>query len=206
VKPRASPAARRQPGCLTRGYSLLELTFVAGIMATVGGLAVPQMLVTLDDLRGQGAARYLAGRLQRARMEAVLRGADVALRFVPDGPSFRYTTYVDGNRNGVRRIDIERGIDRPTQPDERLRDQFPGVDIGTVPGLPSVDGASPPPGEDPVKLGAGNMVSFDPLGTSTTGSVYIRCRKAQYVIRVFGETGKTRIVKFDSRSRLWKPL
>jgi len=50
------------------------------------------------------------------------------------------------------------------------------------------------------------MAAFDPRGTSTTGSLYVRCRNAQYVIRIFGETGKTRILKFDLGGRIWRPL
>jgi hypothetical protein len=51
------------------------------------------------------------------------------------------------------------------------------------------------------------MVTFTPLGTATTGSLYVRGRhEAQYVVRVFGETGKTRLLKFNRRSGTWNPL
>jgi hypothetical protein len=37
--------------------------------------------------------------------------------------------------------------------------------------------------------------------------VYIRGRGgAQYAVRIFGETGKTRMVKFDRRTGRWRPL
>lgn len=203
---RTRPAATRQPGQAQNGYSLIELMFVAGIIATVGGLAVPQLFTALDEWRALSAVRYLSTRLQQTRMDAVLRSANTALRIVADGTSYRYAVYVDGNRNGVRSVDIERGIDRAIHAEERLRDQFPGVDFGTLPGLPSVDGSSPPPGADPVRLGTGDMAVFDPFGTSTTGSLYVRCRNVQYVIRVVGETGKTRLLKFDARGQIWRSL
>ena len=186
---------------------MLELVFAAGLATTLAGVAVPRVQLGLDELQTAGAARYVASRLQRTRMEAVSRSGDVALRFTSAGSSFVYADYADRNRNGVRSVDIQRGIDRRVSLEERLRDQFPRVDFGTVPYLPPVDASSGPPGGDPVRLGAGNMATFTAQSTATSGSLYVRGpRGVQYVIRIYGETGKTRILKFDSRRRVWKPL
>jgi prepilin-type N-terminal cleavage/methylation domain-containing protein len=190
-----------------RGFTLIELMFAIGLIALLSALAVPRVLAGLDEVRARGAARYLAGRLQHTRMEAVVRSANAALRFVPAGSSFTYAAYLDGNRNGVRTIDIQRGIDRRLQQDEWLPQQFAGVDFGTLPDLPSVDESSPPPGADPIRIGSSNMVSFTAQGTATPGSLYVLGRRqAQFVVRIFGETGKTKVLRFDRRTRTWKPL
>ena len=181
------------------------MMFVVALMATMSAMAVPQMLTGIDDRRTLGAARYLSTRMQQARMEALKRSAEVVLRFAGTAPGVAYAAYVDGNDNGVRTRDIERGIDSRLSSDERLPDQFPGVDFGVLPGLPPVDGGVAP-GNDPIKLGASNLLSFSASGTSSSGSVYIRGQHAQYVIRVFGETGKTRVLKFIARTNQWKPL
>jgi len=136
-----------------------------------------------------------------------MQSTAVAAQFTQAAGSYAYAMYVDGNRNGVLTRDIQRGADRRLGAVERLSDQFTGVDFGAVPGLPAVDSGGTPPGTDPIRLGAGNLVSFSAAGTSSSGSVYIRGRRtAQFVVRVFGETGKTRVLKFDGRSRQWKPL
>jgi hypothetical protein len=115
--------------------------------------------------------------------------------------------YVDGNRNGVLTREIQRGIDRRIGAPERLSDQFTGVDFGAIPGLPPVDPGGTAPGSDPIRLGAGSFASFSARGTSSSGTVYIRSqRDAQYAVRIFGETGKTRMLKFDRRARQWIPL
>ena len=45
-----------------------------------------------------------------------------------------------------------------------------------------------------------------PFGTATSGSLYILGPgHAQYAIRVFGETAKVRILRFDVRSGRWLP-
>ena len=191
----------------SRGYSLIELTFVAGLTATLGATAVPPLLANLDDVRTAGAVRYMSARLQATRMEAVRRSADVALRFTRTAGGYTYAVYQDANGNGVRTRDIQRGVDRQIQVPERLRDQFAGVDFGTLPDLPPIDPAGPPPGTDPIKLGSSDILTFSALGTSSSGSLYIRGRRtAQYAIRVLGATGKTRVLKFDWRTRQWKPL
>jgi type II secretory pathway pseudopilin PulG len=188
------------------GYSLIELMFALGVVSTLGAMTVPTVLAALDDFRTLGAVRYLATRLQRARMEAVSRHTTTAMRFVLVDNVYRYAGYVDGDRDGVRSADISQGIDRLAYPEERLSDQFPDVDFGALPGLPAVDASSTPPGSDPVRFGSANSVSFTPLGTATPGSLYVLgARGSQYAVRVFGETGKTRILKFNRHAGNWEP-
>ena len=190
----------------SRGYSFVEVVFVAGLVATMSGVAIPQVLSMLEDLRTAGAARYMAGCLQRARMEAIKRSAEVALQFAPGNEGYGFAMYLDGDGNGVRTPDIVSGVDRRLGPVDRLADKFPGVDFGALAGLPAVDPGSQPPRGEPVRLGASRMASFAAIGTASSGSLYIRGRRtAQYVVRLYGDTGKIRVLKFDSRSKKWKP-
>jgi type II secretory pathway pseudopilin PulG len=189
-----------------RGYSTIEVLFVVAVVATISSVAAPHLGYALDEYRAAAAARYLAGRLHRARMEAVLRSAEVAMKFTQASSGYAYTVYVDGNRNGVLARDILRGVDRQLGSAERLADGFAGVDFGTTPDLPSVEPGGPPPGDDPLRLGSSNAVSFSPVGTASPGSVYIRGRHdAQFVIRIYGETGKIRVLRFDRHARQWRP-
>jgi len=139
------------------GYSLIELTIVLGLVATLSAIAAPPLLTNLDDFRTAGAVRHMSARLQAARMEAVLRSADVALRFTTAAGGYTYAVFQDGNGNGVRTRDIQRGIDRQIQAPERLPDQFTGVDFGALPGLPPIDPAGSPPGDDPIRLGSSDI-------------------------------------------------
>jgi type II secretory pathway pseudopilin PulG len=189
------------------GFSALEVLFVTALTATVGGIAVPPLLSAVDDVRTTGAVRYLAGTLSRARMEAVLRSADVAVRFTQLPAGYVFGTYVDGNGDGVLSADIQHGIDVRLGSPERLPNNFRGVEFGTLPGLPAVDPGGTPPGSDPIRLGSSNGVTFTAAGTSSTGSIYVLgARNRQFVIRIYGDTGKTRILSFDWRTRLWVPL
>ena len=190
-----------------RGYSLLELLAVMAIGVTLSAAALPEYLATMDDMRARGAAHHISGRLQRARMEAVMRSAMVGVQFTQTPAGYSYAVYLDGNHNGVLSRDIQRGVDRLVTAVERLPEQFAGIEFGAIPGLPPVDPGGSPPGTDPIRLGSGNIATFSALGTSSTGTVYIRSRRdAQYAVRLFGETGKTRMLKFEPRTSQWKQL
>jgi len=188
------------------GFTTFELLFVVTLIVTMSGVSVPPVLRALDDYRAAAAARYVAARLQRMRMEAVMRSADVGAKFVLVGNQYTFRNYIDGNRNGISTTDIQNGIDRPSGGVERLTDYFSDVDFGTMPGLPAVDGSSSPPGGDPIHLGTSDIATFSPNGSSSTGSLYIRNRTKQYVVRLYGDTGKTRLLLFDPGSRQWRPL
>lgn len=186
---------------------MLELVFVMALGATVSAAAVPGYLTAIDDGRANGAARYISGRFQRARMEAVVRSASVGIQFTQTATGYSYAVYVDGNRNGLLARDVQRGIDVQIAGPERLPDQFSGVEFGAIPGLPPVDAGGTPPGTDPIRLGSGSWASFSPMGTSSTGTLYIRSRRdTQYAVRIYGETGKTRLLKFERATGQWRSL
>jgi type II secretory pathway pseudopilin PulG len=191
----------------SRGYSLLELMMVVGLGVTLSAAVVPEYLTALDEVRASGAAHHVSARLQRARMEAVRRSAMVGLAFTQTAGGYSYGLYVDGNRNGVISLDIQRGADRSIAAVERLPDQFAGVEFGVVPGLPPIDAGGAAPGADPIHLGASSIASFSAVGTATSGTVYIRSRRgAQYAVRILGETGRTSLLKFEPRARKWRQL
>jgi type II secretory pathway pseudopilin PulG len=191
----------------TTGYSLIELLFVMSTAATASGIAIPPLLRALDDYRTAGAVRYISTRIQRTRMEAVSRSTNAAMQFVRAGDGYSFGIYVDGNGDGVRTPDIRNGTDRRLGAIERLPDNYAGVEFSLLPGLPPVDPGSPPPGTDPIKLGSSNLLSYSSIGTSSSGSLYIRGRsQAQYVVRVLGDTGRVRVLQFDPRTRQWRAL
>ena len=184
-----------------------EVAVVLGLFAAATATALPELQAGLDDARVAGAARYLSSRLAESRMDAINRSREVALRFTLTNNQYAYTVYVDGNGNGVLSRDIQRGIDRPVLGPERLSDNFRNVEFGTQPGLPPIDSSSTAPGSDPIRLGTGNSVSFNAMGSATSGTIYLTGRsRVQYAVRVFGVTGKIRVYRFNRQTSTWLPL
>jgi len=184
-------------------FSLIELVFVLGVAATLAAASLPQLAASVDEFRAAGAARYVAARLQQARVRAIARNRDTALRIAHDARGYVVSVVEDGNRNGVLARDVMDGVDTAIGPAEHLVDQFPGVDFGAIGGIPGAEGSTAP-GSDPIRLGGADSVTFTATGTATSGSLYVRGQRTiQYVVRIYGETGRTRILRYNPRTRTW---
>lgn len=183
-----------------RGLTLVELLFAVSILATLTGIAISLTSAAIAELRAANAVRYLEGRIMNARMEAVKRSTAVALRFEPFEPDYIYATYMDGNGNGVRTIDIERGIDRRLTAVERLGDNFPGVRFGLADGVPDLDGTANPEG---VRIGSARILTMSANGTATSGTLYVKGKGRQFAVRVLGATGRTRVLRYDTGVHRW---
>jgi hypothetical protein len=179
--------------------------FVLGVTATAAAMALSFTKQSLDDHRALGAARFVAGRLQQARAEAVARGANVALRFSGSELSIRFTAYADGNYDGVSARDILAGVDTEVASPVGLTG-FGDIGFALQPDVPDAD-ETPLSDTDPIRFGSARMASFTARGTATPGSLYIAGPKSrQYVVRVFGDTGKTHILRYDRQRRRWQAL
>jgi prepilin-type N-terminal cleavage/methylation domain-containing protein len=199
---RACPCpSRRLAGAA--GFSLLELLVVLWIAAITAAVAVPYILGALDDLRTRAAARYLSGRMFHARSEAVKRSYRVGYQFRPQAGDWWFAGFTDRNGNGIRSAEISSGIDPELWPAEALSTRFAHVSFGLAPGTPLIDGGT---GSDPIRVGNSDIVTFDPNGSSSSGTLYLRGRRgAQYAVRVFGVTGRTRMFKYEPGTLSWKP-
>ena len=188
-----------------RGFSLLESLFVVALLALTAAIALPSILRGLDDARAMAAARYIAALARLTRIQAATRSTHVGLRFEREGATYRYAVYVDGNGNGLRSRDVSRGIDHPITPVERIGDRFPGVAFGVADGVTRIsDGRAMTRGTDPVRLGSADTLTFSPLGTATSGTIFLRSRRGrQYAVRVLGATGRTRVLEFRHETGSW---
>jgi Tfp pilus assembly protein FimT len=185
-----------------RGLSVVELLFALAASVTVGALAMAATGAAIDEMRTAVAARYIAGRIGAARIDAVRRASAVALRFEAVDGDYVYTPYEDGNGNGVRTAEIRDGVDRPVGTFERLADKFPGVRFELASGVPDADG-QPATGADGVRIGAAGILTLSPDGTATSGTLYVRGRRGQYAVRILGVTGRTRMLQYQPGNRAW---
>ena len=186
------------------GFTLVELVAACALAGALMGIAVPFVAGTRERMRTAAAARYVAGRLQLARMEALKRSAHVAFRVSDATGEYVYASFVDGNGNGVRTAEIASGVDPALTSSGRLGDEFPGVRFGCVDGVPSIDGGEAITGSDPVRVGTSGLVSFSAIGGATSGTLYVRGPGPwQFAVRITGATGRVRVLEFEAASRQW---
>ena len=189
----------------SRGAALVDLVFSCGVVCVLAGIAIPTIHAARDRDTARMAARFLANRLQSARYESLKRNACVAIRFDPVDIG-RFGVYIDGDGDGVLQADIDAAIDVALNPENRLADFFGTIAFRIPREIPDPDGSSTlAAGSDPIRLGSSNFLSFSPIGSATSGTIYLAGPEgSQTAVRVMGATGRMRVLLFDLASRTWR--
>ncbi len=189
-----------------RGAALLDILVASALCVTMTAIAVPVIGGSLDRERTIIGVQYLAGQLQRARLESLKQARSVAVRLEIVDDRARLQLFADGNGNGVLQQDIDRAIDPPLTPPEYLDDRSRDVSLRINQQVVDVSGAGQlDPGDDPLRIGNTALLAFSPLGGATSGTLYVAAHRGpQMAIRVFGGTGRVRVLMFDAQARQWR--
>ncbi len=189
-----------------RGAALLDILVASALCLTMTAIAVPVIGGSLDRERTIIGVQYLAGQLQRARLESLKQARSVAVRLEIVDERARLQLFADGNGNGVLQRDIDLAIDPPLTPPEYLDDRSRDVSLRINQQVVDVSGAGQlDPGDDPLRIGNTGLLAFSPLGGATSGTLYVAAHRGpQMAIRVFGGTGRVRVLMFDAQARQWR--
>lgn len=189
------------------GLALIDIVAATALVGLLALGAVPLVATTFDRERAVVGAHYLAAELQRARMQALRRGRSVALRLDVVGDRTALRLFVDGNGNGVLQRDIDRGVDRPLGGLDWLDHHAASVSLRINQAVADIGGAGwLAAGSDPLRIGRTSLVVFSPVGSSTAGTLYVAGRRGpQLAVRLFGATGRVRVLTFDPQARQWQP-
>lgn len=203
----ARPPLRLRRFGETGGAALIDIIVATSLCVLMTAIAVPVIGGTLDRERTVIGAQFLAGQLQRARLESLKRARSVAVRLQMTEGRTQLRLFADGNGNGVLQRDIDRGIDLPLTPEEWLDDRARDISLRINQEISDVAGATTlAPGDDPLRIGNTSILTFSPLGSATSGTLYVAAHQGpQMAIRVFGATGRVRVLMFDARTRQWHP-
>jgi type II secretory pathway pseudopilin PulG len=202
------PAPRGRKPAAHQGYTLIELLLLMTVALVLASLAIGSLEGLRSDARALGAARYLASRLAATRLQAIAQGRTLGLHFRGDPPDITFQAVADGNGNGLRTPDVALGIDAATEPETTIGRHFEGVAF-------EVAHTMPPPGEDetaieaggdPIRIGTTSFLSFGPDGTATSGTLYLATReRRQLAVRIFGPTGRIRVLEYLPAAGTWVP-
>jgi type IV fimbrial biogenesis protein FimT len=151
----------RQTG--QKGFSLVEVLIVIGILVILAGIAIPQMRGIIENYRLNGAARLVWSDMQNAKMTAVRENRSIRVVFTNPAPGVtdRFTSY-DFKR--VVGATEERIFTR------NLANDYPGVTIRS----------------------SGGSTTFNSRGTvdSTTITISLAGRTRSFTIAWTGRIGK----------------
>jgi hypothetical protein len=191
------------------GATLMELMVVLTIMAVVATVSAPSFLRLSRSLRLSMAANELVGVLRLARSSAVQNSTHIGVKFRVDQHSrVSFALYRDGDGDGVRTGDIESGVDPEVGVSRTLAHLGSHVRFGFPPGIVPCDPGDPGSKlkrlDDPIRFNRSDIASFNSLGGSTPGSLYLTDGQQLAVVRLFGRTGKVKIMRYDAAAATWK--
>jgi prepilin-type N-terminal cleavage/methylation domain-containing protein len=192
----------------SRGFTLVELLAVLAILAMAVAVTLPAAATLRDGGRAAAGARTMATLLSAQRWKSVAARRTSGLQFRKVGSSWTWREVADGNGNGLRTAEIARGVDPVLTGDLALERQVPDVRLGIPPGGPYPEA---PPGtdlltaaDDPVRFGRSDLVSFSPVGASSSGTIYVTDgRSGFYAVVLFGPTARLRVWRYRPEVRKW---
>jgi type II secretory pathway pseudopilin PulG len=189
---------------------LLEVLVTLAAIAIVASLGVPELLRASAQARLELGAAEIASSLRHARVYALRYSANVAVKFrtAADG-SVYFAFFRDGDGDGVRTEDLERGVDPQVEPWRRLSHLGRGAGFGFPPGpLPPDPGTGRPIGgsrADPIRFNRSDLASFTAYGGATPGSVYLTDgHRGLAVVRVTNLSGRVRTMRWDRSEGAWR--
>lgn len=190
-----------------RGLALIDALAATGIGLVMAAMAVPVVGGTFDREHVIIGTQYLAAQVQRARLESLKRGVAVAVRLEQLDGRTAVQLFVDGNGNGVLQKDIDRRLDPALTPEAWLDERARGVAARINQAIVDVGaGGVMAAGDDPLRIGNSSLISFSPMGSATGGTVYVAAHRGpQMAIRIYGATGRVRVLMFDAQARQWRP-
>jgi len=181
-----------------KGQTLIELLVVLSLMTCVGAIGSSVMAHARRSIALAAGTSELRALFQRARMTAVAHNRNVAIRFRPVGDLWSWTVYEDGDGDGVRNDDINRGVDFPI--DRPRLFQYQPVRIG----VPSGAVVDPMTGQLlslrlPVRFGTSQLCSFSPAGEATNGSVVLTDGEHATILRVSGTSAWISVMRWNGK-------
>ncbi len=180
--------ALRRRGSAARGYTLIELLIVIGVLGLAGALLIPSINQP-DTLRIQGTVRRIIGDLSFAQSDALAQQEPRRVIFYDDGrgyvlvrppydpdTDYIYDPLAPGSANGAYIVDFE------------ADNRFDGITISAV----DLDGGE-------------SFLTFDELGGTIAddgtpgsgGTITIESLNATYEISVAPFTGKLTVDKIE---------
>lgn len=192
------------------GFTVVEWIVTVAILGLVASLAFPDLFRLTRSLRVDLASRELHGVLRLAKSRAIREGTKVGVKFRTNGNGrYSFTLYRDGDGDGVLTRDIDSGVDPPLAPPRELIHLGQQIRLGFPAGPAPRDPGDPKRRltrlDDPIRFNRSDIASFNHLGASTPGSLYITDGlHFLSVVRVFGRTGKVKIMRYDVASETWR--
>ncbi len=187
---------------------MAEMLVVLALTAIALAVALPAAANLRADGRCAAGARYMVGTFRKLRSQSVALRKHRGVYFFRQNGGWVFSTVEDGNGNGLRTAEVRSGTDPVLEGPIRLEDM-----LGTVrPGFPFAAVRQLPPRsgfladlDDPVKFGRSDIISFSPLGRSSSGTLYLTDGVDRlYAVVLYGPSTRMRVWRYRRSDRRWE--
>jgi len=196
----------KRPRHSTRGLTLPELLTTLAILSLGAGLSAAALHTYSGMTSLRAAANEIATVFNQARAHAVHHGAYCGVKWVSRDGDLTLQVHRDGDGDGVRSDDIDRGIDPLVVRPLSVKSRWPKVTVAFIPGFLARDPKGNPVGDlsDPIRFGRSDIASFSPLGDCSPGSVWLGDgRSRQTLVRLTPATATISIWEWAAARGTW---
>ena len=190
------------PGSLP-GFSLLELMIVMALCGCLALFAADALRQWTQTEQERMVIQRFTALITRVRYLAVREGVHTGIFPLGDGSEKRLRVRLcrDGNGNGLRRREIESGVDPcETRPYDLFLDDrvFPGFLPGNIPEIPPGRGRMDK--GDPIRWGSPRAIICNPWGLCTSSrTCWVAPRRpAMVCVKIIGHLGEYETWRFHS--------
>lgn len=190
----------------TRGITLPEVLTSLAILSLAAGLSASaaHVLAGMSSLRA--ASHEIASVFTQTRSRAIQRGANCGVKWIGLNGDLTLEIHDDGDGDGVRNDDIERGVDPLVFGPISVKNRWPKVTVGFLAGFTALDPKGNPVGDlsDPIRFGKSDIASFSPVGDCSPGSVWLGDgRTRQSLVRLSPATAAISIHEWAAARKSW---
>lgn len=181
------------------GFTLVEAMVVLTILSILFIISVSAIAEIKEKSIAETLVRTFQALTSEARGRSISEGVNFGIVFKENNGEVLATIYKDGDFDGITTQDILRGIDKAVSQPIILTKESGRIAIPE--GVINDPSNNKLEGEDAIRFGKGDILTFSPKATATPGTLYISEGLGDdgWAIRVAGIDGRIRIYRCKNK-------
>ena len=187
---------------MENGFTLIEIMVVLIIMSVMFLISVSAIGAIKEHAASSSLVATFQAVTSEARSRAISENVCFGISFTEAGNRVSARLYKDGDGDGITGDDIRRGRDKAVSMAEPLANE--GSTIALPAGVKVDPTGKPLKGQDAVRFGNGDILTFTPRATATPGTLYINEGVSDngWAVRVAGIDGRIRVYRL--KNGIWE--